>query len=110
MIARLWSAQASKANAPRYAEHLRRHVLPAVRSLEGFEGATLLERDREDHVEILVITWWRALDDVRAFAGAELDVAVVAEDAQVLLDRFDADVRHFRIVLDEPAPPLARPR
>jgi heme-degrading monooxygenase HmoA len=101
MIARLWSARASRAQAPRYAEHLRGHVLPALRALAGFEGVTLLERDDQEGVEIVVMTWWRSLDDIRAFAGDRPDVAVVADEAQALLDRFDAEVRHFRVALDQ---------
>ena len=44
MIARVWTARASAANARRYAEHLRDAVLPVVQNVPGYAGATLLER------------------------------------------------------------------
>ena len=33
MIARLWSADTTPAQAPAYAEHLRTHVLPALNAI-----------------------------------------------------------------------------
>jgi heme-degrading monooxygenase HmoA len=100
-VARTWSARASRATAPRYAEHLREAVLPHVRSLPGYEGATLLQRDEGDEVEILVITWWRSLEDIRGFAGKQLEHAVIAEEARALLEAADENVRHFRVAHDE---------
>lgn len=101
MIARLWSAHTTPARAPAYADHLRTHVLPAVQRLEGYAGAQLLERAASGSTEILVITYWRSLDAVRAFAGADLEQAVVAEEAAALLTDFDPRVQHYEVVVDE---------
>lgn len=73
MIARVWSARASQAQVPAYVEHLRTEVLPAVRQVDGYAGAKLLQREEPDAVEIVVITWWRALEAIRGFAGADLE-------------------------------------
>ena len=101
MIARVWSAETTAAGAPAYVEHLRGHVLPALRSLDGYSGATLLERATPDAVEVLVVTFWRSLDSVRGFAGADLEGAVVAEEAAALLTRFDRRVRHYEVALKD---------
>jgi heme-degrading monooxygenase HmoA len=103
MIARLWSARTTPAQAPGYAEHLRSHVLPAVRSLEGYRGAQLLEREVEGSIEILVLTFWESLDSVRGFAGTDLDHAVVAKEAAALLTRYDDRVQHYEVVLRDEA-------
>jgi heme-degrading monooxygenase HmoA len=100
MIARVWSARAARRNAGSYAAHLRDVVLPALEKLPGYQGATLLERPDHDDVEILVITWWRSLDDIRAFAGENSGRAVVAAEAARLLQEFDREVRHFDVALD----------
>jgi len=105
MIARVWSAQTTTAHVPAYAEHLSNHVLPAVRKLAGFAGATLLRRPIADAVEILVITYWQSLEAIRAFAGADLERAVVADEAAALLTRFDPCVRHYEVVVEEGAFP-----
>ncbi|MGH2532387.1 MAG: antibiotic biosynthesis monooxygenase family protein [Thermomicrobiales bacterium] len=103
MIARVWAARATPDHAPAYAEHLRDHVLPTLRGLDGYRGAKLLQRSDGDDVEIVVVTYWRSLDAVRGFAGDAIDAAVVADEAAALLTDFDARVQHFEVVAtDEP--------
>ena len=109
MIARLWSADTTSAQAPAYAEHLRTHVLPALNTIEGYAGTMLLERTAPAGVEILVITWWRSVEDIGRFAGTDPEHAVVADEAARLLTRFDRRVRHFRLVMED-RPTAFRPR
>jgi heme-degrading monooxygenase HmoA len=101
MIARFWSAQTTPDRAPAYAEHLRTRVLPTLRAVEGYAGAVLLDRAVGETVEMIVITWWRSLDAIRAFAGADLEQAVVAPEAAALLTRLDRRVRHYTLVLKD---------
>jgi heme-degrading monooxygenase HmoA len=101
MIARLWSAQATPAQAPAYADHLRTHVLPTLSKVDGYAGAMLLERNLSDAVEIIVITWWRSLDAIRGFAGTDLEGAVVANEAASLLTHFDNRVRHYEVTVKD---------
>jgi heme-degrading monooxygenase HmoA len=101
MIARIWSAQATQAQAPAYADHMRTHVLPTLRKVDGYTGAVLLERANSDAVEIIVITWWRSFDAIRDFAGADLEGAVVAEEAASLLTQFDQRVRHYEVTVKD---------
>ena len=103
MIARFWSAQTTPARAPAYVDHLRTHVLPTVRRVDGYAGAMLLERDAPDAVEIIVITWWRSLEAIRGFAGADPEEAVVAAEAAALLTAFDRRVRHYELVVEDDA-------
>ena len=101
MIVRFWSAKATHAQAPAYVDHLRTQVLPAVRQVDGYAGAMLLEREDSGEVEIIVLTLWRALDSIRGFAGAELEGAVVADEAVPLLTQFDRRVRHYELVVKD---------
>jgi heme-degrading monooxygenase HmoA len=98
MIARFWIARATPENATRYVEHLRNHVIPALRDVQGYAGAALLERDEAGEVEIVVMTWWESLDAVRRFAGDDHERAVVADEAAALLIGFDERVRHYELV------------
>lgn len=103
MIARIWTAETTRTQAGAYNDHLTQRVFPALEALEGYAGANLLERAAGDAVEIIVITWWRSLDAIRAFAGADLDGAVVADEAAALLTRFDDRVRHYEVIRSSPA-------
>lgn len=101
MIARVWSAQTTPAQSPAYLQHLKAHVLPAIRAVDGFSGAMLLERAESAAMEIIVITFWRSLESIRGFAGPDLENAVVADEAAALLTQFDRRVRHYEVVLSE---------
>jgi heme-degrading monooxygenase HmoA len=99
MIARHWSAQTTKAQARAYVDHLNNQVLPALRQVDGYAGAMLLEREIPDAVEIIVITLWQSVDAIRGFAGANLEEAVVAAEAASLLTQFDRRVRHYEVAV-----------
>jgi heme-degrading monooxygenase HmoA len=99
VIARYWSARTSHDKAPHYAHHLETAVFAELTKLDGFSNAMLLQRDLDDEVEVVVITFWESLESIRRFAGEPLDRAVVADRAMALLDDFDRQVRHYEVVL-----------
>jgi heme-degrading monooxygenase HmoA len=101
MIARVWSARTTRAQAPTYVEHLQSQVLPAIRRVDGYGGAMLLERPVPDGVEIIVLTFWRSLKAIRGFAGTDLEGAVVAPEAAALLTQFDKRVRHYEVAVQD---------
>jgi len=99
VIARYWSALTSHEKAPQYAEHLANAVFPELKKLAGYRRGTLLRRDVPSGVEVIVITFWESLDSIRAFAGSDVETAVVADKAAALLATFDQRVRHYEVVL-----------
>ncbi len=98
MIERVWSGRTTREGAVSYAEHFRRVVLPELGPIAGYRGARLLEREQDGGIEVVVVTRWQSLDAIRAFAGEELDRAVVHEDAASLFSDYDRKVRHFDVV------------
>ena len=50
-------------------------------------------------IEVVVITFWESVDAIRGFAGADLERAVVADEAAALLTQFDRRVRHYELAL-----------
>lgn len=104
MIARRWRGWADDpAKADAYLAHFEGTVRPQLEGTEGFAGATV-ERVTDDsgRTEVVVVTRWASMDAVRAFAGDEVDVAVVEDEARRILDAFDARVRHIELA-DEDA-------
>jgi heme-degrading monooxygenase HmoA len=101
MIARIWTARASGPSAAAYREHFESDVVPSLRPLDGYVAGSLLLRDIGGETEILVITRWRSLDAIRAFAGDDIETAVVADHAQALLSSWDDRVRHFTVAVDD---------
>ena len=100
-IVRAWSARTSAEKWPHYREHFTKNVLPELHELSGYLGTTLFVRTAGDQREILVETYWRSLEAVRAFAGLDLDAAVVASEAAAELTEYDKRVRHYEIVVTD---------
>ncbi len=102
-ILRRWSARTTEAQLPKYLEHFSKNVLPELRRVSGYLGATVSLRRAQGEVEIVVETNWRSLDSIRAFAGSDLEAAVVAPEAAALLTSVDRRVQHSEIVvIDRP--------
>jgi len=100
-ILRTWSARTTEAQLPKYLEHFSRKVLPELRRVPGYLGATVSLRQLEIEVEIVVETTWHSLESIRNFAGPDLEAAVVADQAAALLTDFDRRVRHFEIAISD---------
>jgi heme-degrading monooxygenase HmoA len=98
MIARTWTAQATREQAPRYAEHLRASVLPKLEAVDGYRSAMLLARDTGSGAELIVVTFWDSLGAIELFAGSDAERAVVDDEAAALLTTFDRTVRHYDVV------------
>jgi heme-degrading monooxygenase HmoA len=97
MIARTWRGWTATADADEYADYVRQTGISELQATPGNCGAYLLRRDDGDRTEILVVSLWRSLDDVRGFAGDDVDRAVFyPEDDRYLVGR-DLRVRHFTV-------------
>jgi heme-degrading monooxygenase HmoA len=98
MIVRAWRAQAN--NPDGYAQHFRRNVIPELKAIDGFLGASLLKQERSGDVELLVVTRWRCMDAIRAFAGEDVTRAVVEPEAVAALASYDRTVQHYEVMED----------
>ena len=98
MIIREWRGRARRSRADAYPRHFRERVISELRQVPGFIGARLARRDFEGEVEFLVLTRWQSMDTIRAFAGTEVEKAVVEPGAAAALVEFDERVRHYEVV------------
>jgi uncharacterized protein YciI/heme-degrading monooxygenase HmoA len=98
-ILRHWTARTTEAQLPKYLEHFSKNVLPELRRVPGYLCATVSTRRAESEVEIVVETTWRSLESIRAFAGPDVEAAVVGDQAAALLTTFDRRVQHSEIAL-----------
>jgi heme-degrading monooxygenase HmoA len=98
VIARMWRGRVRTEKAAEYVEIVERTGMAGYRRTPGNVGAQLLTRDLGDgRTELITISWWSSLDDIKAFAGEDIDVAkYYPEDDEYLVDR-DATVAHFQV-------------
>lgn len=105
MIGRVWHGWAFPARADAYESLLVNEIFPGIqnRRIAGFVRAQLLRRDLGTEVEFVTILWFESLAAIRAFAGEDLETAVVPPTARALLSRFDARAQHYELTAERKA-------
>jgi heme-degrading monooxygenase HmoA len=99
-IIRVWKGRGDADGVGRYCEdHFPKAVLPELQATPGFLGARVLTRLAEREVELVVATEWTGLDAVRAFAGDDVDRAVIEPVVRELLTSFDTQAEHFEVAV-----------
>ena len=97
MVARVWHGYSTPEHADAYEAMLKPELLPGVSRKHGYRGSHLLRRDLGDEVEFITILFFDSLDDIRAIAGPNYEVAVIPEERKRHLSRFDAAARHYQV-------------
>src|SRR5260370_11679940 len=98
-ILRRWTAHTTSSRLPKYLDHFSKNVVPELRRVPGYLGATVSTRRLQNEVEVVVETTWRSLESIRAFARPDLEASVVPDEATALLTTFDRRVSHSAILL-----------
>jgi hypothetical protein len=98
LISRHWKGVTRPGQEDAYLTHLERETIPALRKIDGFLNVSIHHRAVADGTEFQIITVWRSLDAIKAFAGEDIEVAVVPPAAQTLLLRYDDRAVHYEIV------------
>ncbi len=98
VISRHWRGLAKAERADDYVEHLRRETFPALQTIPGFLGASVLRRSLAQGVEFVVITRWNSLAAIHAFAGPRAETAVVPEQVQQMMIEYESSARHYDVI------------
>jgi heme-degrading monooxygenase HmoA len=98
MISRHWKGTIKPGLANHYLDHLRTQTLSQLAAISGFVSASILRRELADGTEFQIVTVWTSIDDIRAFAGDDPEVAVVPPAAQALMTTFDRRAVHYDVV------------
>lgn len=98
-VIRVWRGAVRTADRDEYVDYIRRTGLREYRETPGNRGAWMLTRELPDGLtEIVTVSRWRSRDDIRGFAGEDIERAVFYPgDDRFLVER-DEDVRHFAVV------------
>lgn len=97
MIARVWRGATLAEDGDAYAAYLEETGMRNAREIRGSRGTLVLRRVRAGYAEFETILLFESMEDVRGFAGDELDAAVFFEqDDRYLVER-DLEVRHYEV-------------
>ena len=95
MIARTWRGTVRRAEADAYADYIRATGFDDYARTDGNRGAWLLRRDEGDRTEFLAFSVWDSVDRIRAFAGDDIEAAVLyPEDERYLVDGLSTVTHH----------------
>ena len=98
MIARMWHGAVPHEKADEYHDYLVRTGVTALQSTTGNLGVRVLRRVEGDQAHFLIISFWRSLEDIRAFAGDQIEIAkYYPEDHEYLLE-LEPLVTHYDVL------------
>ena len=98
MIARFWSGAVRCPDADAYADYIRETGFAEYARTRGNRGAWMLRRDEGDRTEFITLSMWDSVDAVKAFAGDDIEAAVLyPEDERYLIDGAST-VTHYEVV------------
>lgn len=100
-IARTWRGRTSAADADAYRGYLEETGVRELRATPGNERVLILRRIARDEAEFWVISLWRDMASISAFAGEDPTRArYFPEDERYLLE-MTPEVIHYEIVVEE---------
>jgi hypothetical protein len=102
MISRIWHGYTTKDNAETYENLLQDEIFEGIknRNIQGYKGIQLFRQELQFETEFITIMWFDSIDAVIKFAGEEYEKAVVPENAQKVLSRFDKTSQHYTVKVD----------
>jgi heme-degrading monooxygenase HmoA len=103
MIARIWSGAVRTTDAGTYADYIRDTGFAEYGRTPGNRGAWLLRRDDGGTTEFLTLSLWDTVDAIRAFAGEDIEAAVLYPEDERYLIGGESSIRHYDVA-DQIAP------
>jgi heme-degrading monooxygenase HmoA len=98
MIARTWTGVVRRADADAYAEYIRETGFAEYGRTAGNRGAWMLRRDHGDRTEFITLSMWDSVDAIKAFAGEDIEAAVLYPEDERYLIEGSSSVTHYEVV------------
>lgn len=100
-VARVWQGRTREAIAEQYAKYLYKEGVRKLRATKGNRGVQVFRRVHEGVAEFTTISYWGSRDEIRAYAGEDIEKTHhLPKDAEYLLE-LPPRVKHFDILVDE---------
>jgi antibiotic biosynthesis monooxygenase (ABM) superfamily enzyme len=95
VIARVWHGATAAVDGDAYAAYMEETGMTNARKIPGSRGTLVLRHTDRDRTEFETVLLFESLEDVRAFAGDDIEKAVFyPEDDRYLIER-DLGVTHY---------------
>lgn len=97
MVVRTWRGWTRAEDADHYVAYVRETGLKEYRDTPGNRGAWILRRPAGDRCEFVTVSLWDSLDDVRGFAGDDVERAVFYPEDDAFLVERELTVSHWEL-------------
>lgn len=98
MIARTWTGTVRRVDAEEYAKYIRETGFAEYAQTAGNRGAWMLRRDEGERTEFITLSLWESDDAIRAFAGDDIEAAVLYPEDERYLIGGESTVAHYQVV------------
>jgi hypothetical protein len=100
VIARVWFGRTRAEDYDAYLAYLEESGVVELRGTKGNRGVMVLRRLEGDEAEFGVVSLWNEIEDVKAFAGDDVDVArYFPEDERYLLEKTPR-LKHYEVAVE----------
>jgi len=99
VIARTWQGTVRAEDAAGYLSYLKGTGVADLQATEGNRGVYVLRRVDGERAEFLMISLWRNLEDIRAFAGDDVERARYYPEDEAFLFELDPRVTHYEVLV-----------
>jgi heme-degrading monooxygenase HmoA len=102
LVARIWQGRTRASIADEYLSYMYENGVKKIRATKGNLGVQVFRQTRGDVAHFMTLSYWSSRDEIRAYAGADIEKPHHLEkDAEYLLELPSA-VQHFDVLVDEP--------
>jgi heme-degrading monooxygenase HmoA len=98
MIARTWTGAVLREDADAYADYIRETGFAEYGRRAGNRGAWMLRRDERDRTEFITLSMWDSVEAITAFAGDDIEAAVLYPEDERYLIGGESRVAHYEVV------------
>ena len=101
IVARRWQGRTREAIAEAYAAYHHEEGVKKLRATKGNLGVQVFREVRDGIASFITISYWGSREEIRAYAGADIEKPHhLARDAEYLLE-LPSTVRHFEVLVNE---------
>src|SRR5436190_13677235 len=97
MIARIWRGVVQTTDADEYADYINETGFAEYGRTPGNRGAYLLRRDADGTTEFLTLSLWDGVEAIRAFAGDDIEAAVLYPEDERYLVGGESSIAHYEV-------------
>jgi heme-degrading monooxygenase HmoA len=98
MIARIWKGAVRTPDADEYAQYIHDTGFAEYGRTDGNRGAWMLRRDDGGETEFITLSMWESRDAIKAFAGEDIEAAVLYPEDEKYLIGGESSIAHYDVV------------